>query len=74
MKKSNVFLLITLLVGLVFISFGCSEEKRNAKKDCKRSTRCSNQNQRIPASSWLVVKRFCFAANQKNLELRILKN
>ncbi|WP_447559135.1 hypothetical protein, partial [Staphylococcus aureus] len=27
MKKSNTFLLITILVGLVFISFGCSEEK-----------------------------------------------
>ncbi|HEM1203576.1 TPA: hypothetical protein U0W05_002826, partial [Listeria monocytogenes] len=35
MKKSNVFLLITLLVGLVFISFGCSEEKETPKKTAK---------------------------------------
>ncbi|EAA0260233.1 TPA_asm: hypothetical protein GYR50_07680 [Listeria monocytogenes] len=35
MKKSNTFLLITILVGLVFISFGCSEEKETPKKNAK---------------------------------------
>ncbi|HDT8384799.1 hypothetical protein P4810_12385 [Listeria monocytogenes] len=35
MKKSNTFLLITILVGLVFISFGCSEEKETPKKTAK---------------------------------------
>ncbi|EIS4955570.1 hypothetical protein LZZ31_002421, partial [Listeria innocua] len=35
MKKSKAFLLITLLMGLVFISFGCSEEKETPKKTAK---------------------------------------
>lgn len=35
MKKLNVFLLIILLVGLVFIFFGCLEEKEMLKKIVK---------------------------------------
>lgn len=35
MKKSNAFLMITILIGLVFISFGCSEETETPKKTTK---------------------------------------